>query len=215
MGLDLFPEAKAKPGHDVGWRQLVQRYFNGEELADEAKARFGEISIPPYQTIDAPRVGYDDAANQWIIKTRKAQTKEEIADCLKSFHGYYALALVGPPGIPRYSNAGLGYGVDETSFRGSFLNECKSLLDEKFLAQAWKNMWPEEAVVYGRRLLQIADAAARRQTPTPSFLERLGLRKKAAAVVTKEVDTPIDILRAAGEWYIFWAERGHPIRAWF
>ncbi|MFK0163605.1 hypothetical protein [Rhizobium sp. NPDC090279] len=215
MGLDLLPEAKAKPGHEAEWRQLVQRYFNGEEFSDEIKARFAEISVPAYQTINAPRVGYDDAANRWIINTRKAQTKDEIADCLKTFHGYYAIALVGPPGIPRYSNATLGYGVDETSFRGSFLNECKSVLDEKILARAWNNMWPEEAITYGRQLLKIADAASRRAESTPSFLERLGLRKKPAPTMTEETGTPIDILRAAGEWYIFWAERGHPIRAWF
>jgi hypothetical protein len=25
----------------------------------------------------------------------------------------------------------------------------------------------------------------------------------------------LDIVRAAGRWFIFWGERGHPIRAWF
>jgi hypothetical protein len=25
----------------------------------------------------------------------------------------------------------------------------------------------------------------------------------------------LDIVRAAGPWFVFWGERGHPIRAWY
>jgi hypothetical protein len=44
-------------------------------------------------------------------------------------------------------------------------------------------------------------------------LARLGLAKKEPEHIP--IAEQLDIVRAAGRWYIFWGERGHPIRAWF
>jgi hypothetical protein len=207
MGLDLIPEGRAKPGCEREWRQLIEQYFSGGEASAEQKARFNEIIIPAYQCAGAPRVGTDRRANQWIIEARNAKTEEEIAECLKTYHGYYVLELVGPPACPLYTNAPISDTLDRTSFRGSFLEDCASLLDKDLLADAWNNKMPEEAVAYGRKLLQAAEKADPKNTG--------GLRRWFGGGKNREkLQEQLNILRAAGEWYIFWGEHGHPIRAW-
>jgi hypothetical protein len=105
-------------------------------------------------------------------------------------------------------------GADETSFRGSFLNDCRNVLGKKLLYDAWNHRFPEQAVAYGKALLAAADAAeAAGRVPERrrGLLARLGLAKEREPVALAD---QLDIVRAAGRWFIFWGERGHAIRAW-
>ncbi len=215
MGLDLLVEGCAKPGYEQEWRRLLKRSFADEELSKAEAARFQEICIPGYERIGAPRVGHDSAANRWILEARKAKTPEDEAAVLKEFDGYYVVRLVECDGVPKYSHAGLYEGADETSFRGAFLNDCKDVLSKDLLNEAWNHKFPDEAVTYGKTLLAAADAAQaagkapkRRRT----LLTRLRLAKEREPIAIEE---QLDIVRAAGRWFIFWGERGHPVRAWF
>ncbi|HKT47417.1 MAG TPA: hypothetical protein VJP87_07830 [Candidatus Acidoferrales bacterium] len=214
MGLDLIVEGCAKPGHEQEWRRLLKRSFADEELSEAEVARFREISVPGHERIGAPRVGLDSAADQWILEVRRAKTPEEIAAVLKEFHGYYVVRLVQCDGVPNYSNGALYEGADETSFRGAFLNDCQDVLPKHLLNDAWNHKFPDRAVAYGQALLAAAEAAQatgkapRRRT----LLSRLGLAKEREPV---SLEKQLDIVRAAGRWFIFWGERGHPIRAWF
>ncbi|HEU5232273.1 MAG TPA: hypothetical protein VFU50_05395 [Terriglobales bacterium] len=214
MGLDLIVEGCAKPGYEQEWRQLLERSFSEEELSSADTSRFQQISIPGYERIGAPRVGHDSVANEWILEARKPTSSEERAAVLKEFEGYYVVRLVKCDGVPEYSNGGAYDGADETSFRGSFLNDCEDVLGKALLADAWNHKFPNEAVEYGKALLAAADAAERGdRRPRPvSFLSRFGLRKKREPVVLAD---QLAIVRAAGRWYMFWGERGHAIRAWF
>ena len=215
MGLDLIVEGCPKPGHEREWRQLLQRSFGDEELSKVEVARFQEICIPGHERIGAPRVGYDDAANQWILEARKAKAPEEVAAVLKEFEGYYVVRLVECDGVPKYSHGGLYEGADETSFRGAFLNGCQDVLGKDLLNEAWNHKFPEEAVGYGKALLAAAEAteaASRVPMRRRTLLSRLGLAKEPEPVAIAD---QLDIVRAAGRWFIFWGERGHPIRAWF
>ena len=213
MGLDLVVEGCAKPGFEREWRELLQRSFRGEEVSKAEAARFQEISIPGYERIGAPRVGSDRTANEWIVKAQNAKTAEEITSVLKEFDGYYAVRLVECDGVPQYSNAGLYDGADETSFRGSFLKDCADVLSKDLLDNAWNHKFPEQAVSYGKALLAAADAAARVGKPKVrrTMLSRLGLAKAPEGAPSEQ----LDIVQAAGRWFVFWGERGHAIRAWF
>ena len=215
MGLDLLVEGCAKPGYEQEWRRLLKRSFADEELSKAEAARFQEICIPGYERIGAPRVGHDSAANRWILEARKAKTPEDEAAVLKEFDGYYVVRLVECDGVPKYSHAGLYEGADETSFRGAFLNDCKDVLSKDLLNEAWNHKFPDEAITYGKTLLAAADAAQaagkapkRRRT----LLTRLRLAKEREPIAIEE---QLDIVQAAGRWFIFWGERGHPVRAWF
>jgi hypothetical protein len=215
MGLDLIVEGCAKPGHEREWRQLLQRSFAEEDLSEAEVARFGEICIPAYERIGAPRVGYDSAADQWILEARKAKTPEDVAAVLKEFQGYYVLRLVECDGVPRHSHGGLYEGADETSFRGAFLKDCKDVLSKRLLRQAWNHKFPEEAVPYGRALIaaaNAAEAAGKEPMRRRTLFSRLGITKETEPLAMAE---QLDIVREAGRWFIFWGERGHPIRASF
>jgi hypothetical protein len=193
----------------------LERFFAGEEPSEADIVRFQDVSIPGYERIGAPRVGFDSAADVWITERQNAKSPEDIAAVLKQFHGYYVLRLVKCDGVPNFSNGGLYEGVDETSFRGAFLNACRGVLDEGLLNDAWNSKLPEAAISYGQALLAAADAAETGSVsprPRRTFLSRIGLTKTVAPAAIAE---QLDIVRAAGRWFIFWGERGHAIRAWF
>jgi len=219
MGLDLVVEGCARPGREAEWRRILERAFANDELTDADTARFAEISIAGYERLGAPRVGYDSAADAWIIEARKASAPEEVAAVLKDFHGYYVLRLVTSDGVPEYSHGGLYEGVDETSFRGAFLSACDDVLQKDLIDKGWDHKLPEAVVAYGHALLASAEAAStagpppRKPPPKRSLLSRLGLAKKPSEPMPFEEQ--LKIVQAAGRWFIFWGERGHPIRAWF
>lgn len=213
MGLDLVVEGCAKPGHEAEWRGLLELSFDGEEPTEENIRRFEAISVPAYQRIGAPRVGYDRAADEWIIEDRDARTPEAAAAVLKDFHGYYVLRLVESDGIPEYSHGGLYEGVDETSFRGAFLSDCSDVLGPDLVEEAWGHKFPEEAISYGRALLAAAGAAPRQPEPKRGLLSRFRQGKNPSSSLP--VEEQLRIVEAAGRWFLFWGERGHAIRAWF
>jgi hypothetical protein len=94
MGLDLIVEGCAKPGHEDEWRQLLKRSFADEQLSKAEVVRFREICIRGYERIGAPGVGYDSAANQWILEARNAKTPEDVTGVLNEFEGHYVVRLV-------------------------------------------------------------------------------------------------------------------------
>ena len=205
-------ESCAKPGHDSEWRGLLERSFANDRLSNEEIARFHEISVPGYQLIGAPRVGHDAAADAWIIEAQKAQTPEAVAATLEEFSGYYVIRLVECDGVPMYSHGGLYDGIDETSFRGEFLRGCPDVINKRLLDAAWEHKLPEAAIEYGQALLDAADAPGPPRAPDRSLLSRLGLVKSVERLPLPE---QLDIVRAAGRWFIFWGTRGHAIRAYF
>jgi hypothetical protein len=216
MGLDLVVGACAKPGHEDEWSQILRRDFEDDGLTEEDVARFNEISIPPYERIEAPRVGFDEAANAWIVEVKKATTPEQVAEVIKAFHGYRAFRLIRCDGIPRYSSSWDSNDVDETSFCSAYLHDCPDVLESGLLKTASSDMWPAEAVAYGEALLAAADRAEGRNAPVALKGVRW-LLNKAGANKTKSPDATLehqlDIVRAAGRWYVFWGTRGHYIRA--
>ena len=170
MGLDVYPAGRAKPGHEIEWRKRIQVLYDGvEETRDQADQRFA-VSIQPWEDAGAPRVGYDPAADAWALTEPNRDKSKSDAEVLKEMHGFYALELLRGKcnGISRYTHAGF-YDLDETSFRGSFLECCEDLLGEELLETAWADcMRPEEAIEYGEKLLAVADRAARRRIGLPS-----------------------------------------------
>ena len=213
MGLDLIVEGRAKVGHEAEWRRAVEQVFDGGQLTDAELARFHEIVTPAYEAVGAPRVGEDDAADAWIVEARGAKSPDEVAAVLEKFRGYHVLALAKCDGVPICSNGGLYGGVDETSFRGAILSACQAVLPKALIESAWDNKMPEAAVEYGRALLTAAKEAQPSEVrPKRGLLARLGLARSAERLPFKD---QVEAVEAAGRWFIFWGERGHPIRAWY
>jgi hypothetical protein len=219
MGLDVFPAGRPKPGHEARWAELMQKLYDGDEESEEESERRFEISILPYDDIGAPKVGEDPAADAWLLAQPGRDPAKSDADILEEMRGYRVLALMRGKcdGIANFTHAGMYEGVDETSFRGKFLEACEDLVGKELVTKAWTNcMRPEEAADYGKQLLDAAERAAAAGPPPakPPAKSWWGGKPKAEAR-GPSFEEQLEILRAAGRWYVFWGSRGHPIQAWY
>lgn len=212
MGLDLIVVGKAKTGCETEFRAILGKRTKREALSQQEIERFQQITTPAIETLGAPRVGTDAAANAWMINVQqKNGSQKSDTEIINQYRGYHVLSLLTDcDGAPQYSHGGLYDGVDETSFRGAFLNDCSSLIDKPTLERAWTDvMAPEDAISYGNLLLAAAEKEP--QNPKTGFFAKVFGGKKQL--------TPVDeqraILRSAGKWYIFWGKRGHHIEAFY
>ena len=230
MGLDWLPGNKPKPGYEEEYHAIIQaldesrhnedkgffaRLFSRKperEINEEALTeRFHEISIPAYETLDAPRVGYDEAANDWARRMRE-ENKPDVPEeeWLQHYHGYYVLDLAPPcDGLPRYTNAPMGY-VEAYSFRAKFLEHCVDIIGEPRFARGYERMTPEELVAYGRELIVCAESWAADHGIDVGAVSR--------AEEDFDLDSPeakVDIVLSAGRWCVFWGERGHILDPYF
>ena len=203
MGLDWLPGNKPKPGFEAEYEEIVHAIFNQKLEEDSPElARFHEISISAYETLSAPRIGYDESATAWARKWYKEEQPDQPEEeWLESLKGYYVVDLVPPcDGIPRYSNSPLGY-VEAFSFRAEFLKDCTDIIGDDMLESAYQNKVPENFLAYGEKLTEQAERYARENSID---LKELDGNKKEG-----EPEYQLDIVLRAGRWCIFWAVRGH------
>ncbi len=229
MGLDLEVLGRAKPGHEEEWQRLMQKLYNGRELSDEEAERGSNISIPDYASIGAPRVGEDPAADAWMLERKPDDSPLSDEEFLREMKGYYVVSLLlgKCDGVPRYSHGDINPELEATSFRGKFISDCEGLLDDDLRTRCFtQTMRPEEAIDYGKALLASADnpwvEPPPYQPPPPprTLLDWLLGRwpeppEPEPPATAEEIEEEREMLRAAGRWYIFWGERGHPIWAWW
>lgn len=212
MGLDLCVEGRALPGHEAEWTSLIRRFFDDEDLSDAEVERFQAISQPAYASLGAPCVGIDAEADDWIaLQMADRMTREQ---AISEFQGHYALALIESDGLPKFTHAGLYEGVDETSFRGNFLELCALVLPKQLIEEAWNHRMPAEAVAYGNALLSAAADARSGKTLAPrkrSFLGSLFGRSRESIPLEEQ----LEIVEIAGRWFVFWGRQGHPVRAYY
>ena len=200
MGLDWHPQSKPKPGSEAEFEQLL----NGAAWSETEQARFDEITVSPHQTLKAPQIGHDAAADAWAREQFKVQhpemNEDELQSAMAEAKGFFVLDLVPPcDGLPRYSNAALGT-VEAFCFRGEFLVDGKAVIGDRLLKAAFDAKPPEALLAYGKDLIAQAEA----------FAEQRGL--KIGSLNTDDPDSAeakLDAALAAGRWCVFWAERGH------
>jgi hypothetical protein len=230
MGLDWNPMGRPRPGHeeefarlfkalvehpaDAGFIEQALRRLRGFDR-DKVSARWFEIQVSPYEALAAPRVGLDPAADAWArqqyqqLPDEKRSAKSE-SEFLKEMAGYYVLQLVPPcDGIPMYSNGGLGY-VELFSFRAQFLTiDCKDIIGENLLEQAYRTCLAPGLAALGAALMAKAvEYAAMNKVshvadvPRPEYEEG-------------KPESNAHILFSAARWCNFWSSRGHGMEAYF
>ena len=174
MGLDWRPLGKPKPGHEERYYYLLRLIQGTEKIQlsfldklkgkkvptqDELLQEWFSIQISSYETIKAPKVGRDIAADEWLqneyANSEKAVKFDEFA---KDYEGYYVIELAEEEdGVPMYIPAG----QDRNVFRGQFLDDCKDLIGEDLYKEAWETKLPDETLKYGQELLNIAEQVAK------------------------------------------------------
>jgi hypothetical protein len=228
MGLDWNPLAKPRDGFETEFVRLFQELqgdapperkgllsFPRRGLTEAERqariSRFQEISLAPYETLGAPRVGHDDAADEWLRKKLEAAGKSsEYATTREEMRGFYVLDLLPPcDGFPQYSNCGAYEGLDRYSFRGAFLSDVEDVLGKELTERAYATLLAEELAEYGKALLDKARTFASahgvehiEKTPPANFDEG-------------SPEARADILFSAARWCLFWAGRGHGLEPWF
>jgi hypothetical protein len=214
MGLDWNPMSRAKHGHEAELDEILALDWNDlspERLA-EVRARYHEISEPPFATMGAPRVGFDAAADAWLEQELRANGQEAELDRAKEeMHGFYVLPLLPPcAGLPIYTSRGYD-GVDRYTFRGQFLDDVQEILGEALFERAWDKMSAAELATYGAELL----ACARR------YAKEHGVEQ-----LEQQYEPPEDcdegapaakahILFSAAAWCLWWSERGHGLEPYY
>jgi hypothetical protein len=212
MGLDWNPGSRARPGHEAEfvelWKKLRAKscFFRDRKLN-----RFGEITIPAFETLNCPRVGFDEAATRWAEedafprRSDKSLDKETFVQTMK---GFYVLSLVSPcDGLPRYTNGSPGGYVEPYAFRGAFLKDCEHILGESLLNSAWMSKLPNDTITYGNDLL---DAANRFASSGNIDLSMVHLSEDPDSE-----EFHLDVILSAGRWCKFWGERGHWLDAYY
>jgi hypothetical protein len=206
MGLDWNPLPRPKAGHEEEFERLFHALASPPAGEREALSRrFGAISEAPFETIGAPRVGFDAAADEWLRAQVEKMNRPHAFDAVRAqMRGYNVIALLPDcDGFPVYSNCGLHKGVARYSFRAKALDEVRDIIGDKFYGQAYERMLARDHLHYGQALFMLAEAFAR----TRGVIEIAEAREPPDELGTDA--SRAHILTAAGRWCLFWAERGH------
>ena len=223
MGLDWRPLGRPKPGSEERFNQIF-RIIQGTEKQElsfldklkgkrkETRAQLLEewfsIIIPAYETIKAPRVGRDKAADDWVLKEyEKTDRSIPLDKYLSEHNGYYVIELAEElDGVPPY----IAMGQDRNVFRGQFMKDCADLIGEKLLNEAWETKLADGTLRYGQQLLSIADKVAKENG-------LLYLKDQRIPPDTDEetLESKVHILYSAAKWLIFYGTMGHGYEADF
>lgn len=221
MGLDMRPMGKPKPGYEGLYLRLFAILQGKEKQSrgfldqlgsakpltqDELLQHWYAIQIPTYETIGAPQVGRDAAADTWIreLYTQAGQqmTEEEF---VKEYEGYYVIELAAEEdGVPVYK----AMEQDENVFRGEFLTDCIDLVGEELVQEAWETKLAPEALDYGQRLMAAASTIAKEHG-----LEYLKTQRLPPDVDEESLESKLHILFSAARWLIFYGRNGHGYEA--
>lgn len=223
MGLDWRPLGKPKLGHEKRYYYLFRLIQATEKVElslldklrgkkvptqDELLREWFSIQIPSYETIKAPKVGRDIAADEWLqneySKSDKTVSFDEFA---KDYDGYYVIELAKEEdGVPMYIPAG----QDRNIFRGQFLDDCKDLIGEDLHKEAWETKLADETLKYGQSLLTIAERVA-----TENKLLYLKELLIPPDIDEGSLESKVHILYSAGKWLTFYGKNGHGYEADF
>jgi hypothetical protein len=211
MGLDWNPGPKAKPGQktefDLLWRQLHGKWCWWRKAKIK---RFEAITVTPFDTLAVPTVGIDNIATQWAIQKYPARTNKALSEeqFLESLKGFRVLELVPScDGLPRYTNGIPGSYIEAFSFRAQWLISCADILNDELLEKAYQSMLPEDTVIYGQRLIELATNFASEK--------KINLSQNFLSEDPESTEYQLDVIQSAGRWCVFWGERGHWLEAYF
>lgn len=220
--------ARAKPGYEAEFEEvlaslnapdkpvsgLLGRLFAKTRPSDRDAlvARFQDITDAAYTQLGAPVCGVDTQADDWLRERYESgQFGDGISlkDVQAQMAGYHVLDLLRPSdGLPVYSNGGLGYDVDETSFRGQFLNDC-SFLHEDDLLQSWSVMNSQQLASFGEMLSTRARAYAEAEGVL-SVLDQ-----QASPENPESPEWRAHIAISCAKWAKFWSDLGHGMEPYF
>jgi hypothetical protein len=214
MGLDWNPIGRPKAGHEDEFDRLFSLLVQRDTPIDREQVtkQWLGIQISPFETIKAPRVGFDPAADAWARDRYRAipQPTNSEAEFVRSLEGYYVVALAAPcDGIPVYSNGALGY-VEGYSFRAQFLLERSGLLGEEVTARLYRSCLAKDLAALGGTIREVATSYASRENVL--HVEHVW---GADGIAPDSAESTAHILFSAARWCEYWSSRGHGMDAYW
>jgi hypothetical protein len=207
MALDWEPLATPKRGYEREYVELFHALVQATGARRERVVRwFENVTDPPFATLGAPRIGYDEAADDWLrMRLEKSGRLGELARLQTEMHGDHVLELLPPSdGFPVYSNHLVSEYLDRYSFHAELLADVREVLGDELWQRAHEMMLVDDHRRFAEALL---DAAIRfaDQHKLPSQVETI--REPVFAEGT--VERSGHVLFAAAKWCWYWSERGH------
>lgn len=207
MSLDWEPLATPKKGHEQEYDDLFKKIAAASAAKRERLFEwFSPLVIPPFETIGAPRVGYDEAADEWLIKrAQKSNRMDEIEALKKEMRGYYVLEIMPPSdGFPVYSTHLAQEHLERYAFNASLLLDMADLIGEDLVAAAQNpHLAPATGELGGKLEARAKAFVAANALPEhvatirePVFPE--GSNERRAHIVF-----------AAAKWCLYWSGRGY------
>jgi len=223
MGLDMRPMGKPKPGFEKRFIEIFEMVtqdkipqptilekLKGKKAPtkDELLEEWFANQVQSYETIKAPRVGYDKEADEWIkSKYDELEQKPPLDDFLREYQGYCVIELAKEQdGVPVY----VAMGEDENVFRGEFLRDCEDIIGEDLMSEAWDTKMAAETLEYGNRLMEVADNLAKQHN-----LEYLKSQRIPPDTDEDTMESKLHILFSLSKWLIFYGKNGHGYEADF
>ena len=121
--------------------------------------------------------------------------------------GFYVIELAKEQdGVPVY----IALGQDENVFRAQFLDDCKDLIGDDLHTEAWGSKLADETLLYGQKLMAIADKIA-----SENKLEYLKEKRMAPELDEENLESKLHVLFSAAKWLIFYGKNGHGFEADF
>lgn len=215
MELEWNPLGKPMPGHEAEFLRLFKLMRSLRTIDPDAvdraslDRRWLQIQVTPHETLGAPRVGTDAAADQWAVaryREWKPPTQSK-AEFMQEMQGFYVLDLVPAcDGLPAYSNAGSG-GAELFSFNAQLLQECEEVIGHATLQACYRSGLARGLEALGNDMLAMVTHFAERTHVTPvETLFDPGFEEGSTA-------KKVHIVLAAAKWCHFWSAHGHGLAA--
>lgn len=203
------PMGKPMPGKENRFREIFEWITSSNESPSDALVEeWFNIQTSSYETIKAPMVGRDDAANQWIRERYEESDKSvSEAEFLDHYNGFYVIELSPfADAVPIYCNPE----QDANVFRGQFLSDCIDIIDNELINEAWVSKLAEDTLDYGNRLLEATNSVA-----TANHLTHLKDQIEAPGEDFETLENKVHILYSLSRWLIFYGQNGHGYEADF
>ena len=199
----------AEGGTQHSWEGTPEQKVT-HATVEEFENKLAALQVSPMETLGAPMVGRDQAADDWIRANykdvqRPATGKPRLTpdEVLESLKGRY---VPEPELLPEETKKGLGSvtGImaGPESFRGKMLSYVE-WLPQGLKTEAYENHNPEQLADYGARLMEVAQASE-------SHIRARGLDPN-----DDEQIRALETLKSAAQWCLFWGVRGHGMHAWY
>ncbi|CAN5822300.1 hypothetical protein BH11MYX2_BH11MYX2_33080 [soil metagenome] len=208
MPLDWEPLPTAKRGHEAEYESLFKKLAHARpDRRDQLTDWFSQVAVPTFETIGAPRVGYDDAANEWLLKRaqKSNRTDAEVEELKVEMHGYYVLEIMPPcDGFPVYSNHLTSEHLERYAFNAELLLPLQDILGTELWRLVQTAHLAADHMEIGKRL----DATAQKFVTDNKLADTIATIREPV-FPEGSAERKAHILFAAAKWCTYWAARGY------